>query len=335
MSYSYLNSLSSYETNHNSISSYANKPIAKKSEEVKSSTDAEKTKEQASTNTSKTTEKTSTKSTSKSSETLESLMEKLNNTTQIAANVFNSLNNSSSSNKNTNNNPFSNFATLATSFNSMKSVAFMRTVKNYYKNLETSSSSSSSNNSSSSEKLQSTQLIDFKDSLKSIQTSENSIKLNINSAKTNKNLNLIKNGNDNDKSYMKDLVNSISSFADNYNSMIDKSSNIESSSVLSNVLSMTKMTRYNATSLNEIGISLGSDNKLTVNKDKLTNADLDKINSLFGENGSFGDYTAHRASSLSSLCISQIKTELTSEKYNTISSYLNTSVSGNYLDSRN
>ena len=127
------------------------------------------------------------------------------------------------------------------------------------------------------------------------------------------------------KSYMNDLVNSISDFANNYNSMIEKTSNVESSSVLSNVLSITKMTRYNATSLSEIGISLGNDNKLTVNKEQLKNADLDKINSLFGQNGSFGDYTANRVSSLNSLCVSQIKSELNSERYNTISSYLNTS----------
>lgn len=331
MSYSYLNGLSSYETNHNNISSYANKIQPKEAE--KSTLAVENKKPEASSDNSKTEDKTSKVVTSKSTETLESLMEKLNNTSNIAANVFSSLNNSYGSSNKSSNDVFGNFSSIANSFNSMKSVAFMRTVKNYYKNLETSNTSSNGQGTAeTSKKLQSAKLIDLKDSLKQVQRSENSIKLNLNSAKTSKNLNIIEKGNDNDKSYMNDLVNSISDFANNYNNIIDKSSNIESSSILSNVLSMTKMTRYNATSLNEIGISLGSDNKLTVNKEQLKNADLDKINSLFGENGSYGDYTADRASALNSLCMSQIKKEVTSEKFNTISSYLNVSYSGNYLD---
>lgn len=330
MAYSYINSLTSYESRYNNISSYTNKTNEKETE--KSTSASESTKKEETSDTKKTEEKSNTSSTSakKSSETLEDLMERLNNTTQRVSNIFSSLNNSSGSkkNSNSNNDAFSNFATLATNFNAMKSAAYARTVKNYYKNLKTPNSSDASSSTSSTEtdkKLQSATLIDFKDSLKSIEKSENSIKLNINSAITNKNLNLIEKGNDNDKSYMNDLVNSISDFANNYNSMIEKTSNVESSSVLSNVLSITKMTRYNATSLSEIGISLGNDNKLTVNKEQLKNADLDKINSLFGQNGSFGDYTANRVSSLNSLCVSQIKSELNSERYNTISSYLNTS----------
>lgn len=319
MSYSYINSLSSHETNYHNISSYANKDTSTATK-VEDNTKKTETTDKA----------TTTKSnTSASNETVEDLLERLNNTTNNIGNIFSSFNNSSTK-KDSSFDAFSNLSSLANTFNSMKSAAYLRTVKNYYKNMQVSNNNTATDNTAS--KLQSAKLMDLKDSLKSINKNENSIKLNINSAITNRNLNLIENGSDDDKSYMNDLVNSISDFANSYNSMIDKSSDIESTSVLNNILSMTKMTRYNATSLSNIGITLGSDNKLTVNKEQLKNADLDNIDSLFGQNGSFGDYTSSKASSLSYNCINQIKSQLTEEKYNTISSYLGTSNLGNYLD---
>ena len=51
---------------------------------------------------------------------------------------------------------------------------------------------------------------------------------------------------------------------------------------------MVNYTRANADLLKKIGISVGSDNKLTVDDDKLKASDMAVVKSVFKDSGSFG-----------------------------------------------
>lgn len=196
-------------------------------------------------------------------------------------------------------------SSLFTNYANIRNGVFYKALKNYYNNKKDDDTSVKD-----TEKLQSTCLSSFKDSASKIKGNENSIKLAINSAKSNERVNNI-NGSS-DKGYMNKVVNAVSDFADSFNDMLDNTKDLKSTNVLRNVVLMTDTTNYNAQSLSEIGITVQSNNRLSVDKEKLKNADLDKIESLFGHN-SYGEYIAQKSSSLNSVCASEIKSAKHSE----------------------
>ena len=61
---------------------------------------------------------------------------------------------------------------------------------------------------------------------------------------------------------------------------------------------MVNYTRANADLLKKIGISVGSDNKLTVDEDKLKASDMAVVKSVFKDSGSFGQTISAKASTI-------------------------------------
>lgn len=83
------------------------------------------------------------------------------------------------------------------------------------------------------------------------------------------------------------IMKEVKSYVDAYNSVIDGSKKTEVSGVSSNVSSMSNVTNSYAKKLSEIGITIGSDKKLTLNEDTFKNADMAKVRDTFGK-GSYG-----------------------------------------------
>lgn len=89
------------------------------------------------------------------------------------------------------------------------------------------------------------------------------------------------------------------SFVDSYNAMIDKVGNSDSASILQKGVLMTNTGKVYSSALRRAGITVGADNKLTVNDD-LSNVRATDIKTVMGTNG-FSDKVIQKAGQINSL----------------------------------
>ena len=75
----------------------------------------------------------------------------------------------------------------------------------------------------------------------------------------------------------------------NYNSFIKSTADVDNVSLLRKSVNMVGSTSRNLTMLSKVGITLGENNQLVVNEDKLKSAKLTDISSMFQGSGSYGD----------------------------------------------
>lgn len=95
------------------------------------------------------------------------------------------------------------------------------------------------------------------------------------------------------------IKEAVEKYVSSYNALLDSSSKVDSTSILSKSLSIVKQTAANKNLLKEAGITIGKDNKLTVDTEKLAQTDISTLTSLFKGNGSYTDSIAVKASELS------------------------------------
>lgn len=88
-------------------------------------------------------------------------------------------------------------------------------------------------------------------------------------------------------------------FADSYNSMVEGAGDSDSQSVLQKGVILVNTAKAYSSALSRAGFTLGSDNKLTFNKDKLSDVSATDIKTTFGTYG-FSQKTAQKASQISS-----------------------------------
>lgn len=95
------------------------------------------------------------------------------------------------------------------------------------------------------------------------------------------------------------LEKGVSDFVDNYNETVSALLKSDSESALSQGVSMVNTTRAFSSSLSKAGITVGQDNKLSIDKEKLAAADMNSIKSLFKGGYSYGAKIAQKASDIS------------------------------------
>lgn len=100
-----------------------------------------------------------------------------------------------------------------------------------------------------------------------------------------------------------ELVKSVNEFVKAYNSTIDSSAKQDTLSILRKTAIMTSGTKANSNMLSKIGITIGSDNKLTVNETKLKAADAIDLSTMF-DSSSFMGHISSKATDISSLAVS-------------------------------
>ncbi|MBR1477332.1 MAG: hypothetical protein IJ608_05145 [Lachnospiraceae bacterium] len=101
--------------------------------------------------------------------------------------------------------------------------------------------------------------------------------------------------------YDKDAIYSaVNSFVQNYNSVLDSTKDVNDTSISNRVTSMENETKANKSALSSIGITIGDDNKLSIDKDKFLGADMDKVKSLFNGTGSYAYSTSVSAGMINS-----------------------------------
>lgn len=105
--------------------------------------------------------------------------------------------------------------------------------------------------------------------------------------------------------YNKDSIyKGVKAFVDDYNRLISSASDSSSSTIERQTKSLVNATKSYSKMLENVGISIGTDNKLTIDETKFKDADMNKVKSLFNGTGSYAytvqskaamvDYNAER-----------------------------------------
>lgn len=92
------------------------------------------------------------------------------------------------------------------------------------------------------------------------------------------------------------IYSAVSSFVNNYNSVVKAADDVNSNSILGRTQIMTNATNANSKLLSKIGITVGSDKTLSLDKDTFMKADMTTVKSLFNGNGSYGYRVSAQAS---------------------------------------
>ncbi|NLG04420.1 MAG: hypothetical protein GX567_11430, partial [Clostridia bacterium] len=125
------------------------------------------------------------------------------------------------------------------------------------------------------------------------------------------------------------IYKSVKKFADKYNDLVGSAGNSESDAVLSRTLSMIKNTSKNENLLGKVGITIGEDNKLTVDEKKLKAASINDLKALFSGAGSY----AYSISSSASLIADKAANELAkANSYSANGTYSYSKEVGNLYD---
>ena len=89
-------------------------------------------------------------------------------------------------------------------------------------------------------------------------------------------------------------------FTEDYNKVVEGAGNSNTMSVLRNGAWMTKTTSINSKLLSEAGITVGEDNKLSFDQDKLDKADISAVKTLFKGYGSYASQLLNRSNAIAS-----------------------------------
>ena len=84
------------------------------------------------------------------------------------------------------------------------------------------------------------------------------------------------------------IYKAVSAFAKDYNAVLDAANSADNSTVTNRINTMNNNTLANEKSLNKIGITVGEDGKLSVDKNVFMKADMGSVKSLFNGTGSYG-----------------------------------------------
>lgn len=131
-----------------------------------------------------------------------------------------------------------------------------------------------------------------------------------------------KDGNKSEEYDKKAIYSAVSSFVDDYNALIDSAGKSSDNSVLRSTANAVNFTKANKSLLEKAGISIGRDNKLSIDETKFENANMTDVKSAFYGTGSYGKSIASSSSMVYGSAVTQLaKNDLYSSSgtYNYIS----------------
>lgn len=133
------------------------------------------------------------------------------------------------------------------------------------------------------------------------------------------------------KEYDKDAIyKGVKAFVDDYNKLIKDASNANSTSMLRQNQNLIKTVKSYSGLLEKVGITIGSDNKISIDEESFKEADMNTVKSLFNGNSSFAYNVATKASMLGSTAA---KEAAKANTYNAKGGYSNPYSSGNMFNS--
>lgn len=133
------------------------------------------------------------------------------------------------------------------------------------------------------------------------------------------------------KGYNTDRIyKGVSALADAYNSVINASKDVNSTSIDSRISNMQNFVSINAKSLAAVGITLDENNKLSVDEKVFKASNMSAVKSLFNENGSVGYRLSAQASLINFAADNEANKAAT---YNMFAGYNNPFSSGSIYSS--
>jgi len=125
------------------------------------------------------------------------------------------------------------------------------------------------------------------------------------------------------------IYSAVSKFVSSYNTLLEGASSSSSKTIQNQAINMANSTKSYEKLLDKIGITIGSNNKLTLDESKFKAADMTTVKTLFNGNSSF----AYSASSRASMISASAKSEANKNSLYTSSGKYNNYSTGNLLDS--
>jgi hypothetical protein len=165
-------------------------------------------------------------------------------------------------------------------YSSVKNGSYYKLAKQYYASESSSSSSSGTSDEKTTKLAQS--------SAESAVTSLNAL---TKSSLYKKVTTTDEDGNTTEDYDKSAILKNLKSFVDDYNDVIENAGESDNNTVLKNTVRLTNETKVYESALAKIGISIGSDNKLTIDEDAFAEADMQDAKNLFTGSTSFATNT--------------------------------------------
>lgn len=94
------------------------------------------------------------------------------------------------------------------------------------------------------------------------------------------------------------IAGAVKKFASEYNDVVSQGEKVSSTAVLQSMRFLKSMTNTMSKALSKVGISVGTDGKMTVDEEKMKKADMGSVKSLFSGAGSYGSQMVDKASEI-------------------------------------
>lgn len=202
------------------------------------------------------------------------------------------------------------FENLATEFNSIRSGSYGKLLSAYYKKMNSGDSATEAIQKETANR----QLVGGNaSSLKS-------------AAKTLSKLDF---SDDSEAGKAKNLK-AVKDFISSYNSVIDTADDVNSKSILQNAVWMTNITKKSAGLLNELGITIGENNQLTLDETKWANANASTKSALFNGRQGFAEKMVYKAGQMTNF--SAEKASYTASAYKNNGDYTKVTAQSMYED---
>ena len=193
---------------------------------------------------------------------------------------------------------YSDYATI-------KNGSYTKLMKAYYAKEASGDSSSSSITSTSTSKDSSKTLANIESAADDLKKASETLRTNGDKSLFTKKQTTDKDGKvsyeyDTDKIYK-----AVSDFVDSYNEMLKEGGDSNTNNILRSTKSMVNLTKANSNMLSMVGITIGTDNKLSIDETAFKKADMNTVKSLFHTTGGFGYQTSVQAGMIESYAKSE------------------------------
>ena len=125
-------------------------------------------------------------------------------------------------------------------------------------------------------------------------------------------------------------LKAVKDFISSYNSVIDTADDVNNKNILQNAVWMTNITKKSAGLLNELGISIGDNNQLTLDETKWSNANNSTKAALFNGRQGFAEKMVYKASQMTNF--SAEKASYTASAYKENGDYTKVNAQSIYED---
>lgn len=121
----------------------------------------------------------------------------------------------------------------------------------------------------------------------------------------------------------KDLQKVAEEYVNTYNSMLDSVALSDNNSILRNGVSITRNTNANKDLFEKLGITVGSDNKLTLDEEKFKEADMNVLTTLFKGQGSYASHITRAAGIIKNISTASVANANKASSYTSSGSFVN------------